>query len=257
MEISPTKWREAQEIKILDKEDDLAEKAADCFLKVVKGSVQARGRALVALSGGSTPYPLYRQLSQPEINKQIPWHKINIFWGDERLVPADHEESNSYQAMKRLLHLVPVPPGNIYRVNGDLSPAEAVSEYKSVINRFVEPGREITQFDLILLGVGDDGHTASLFPGLHNPGEYEDIVISVISHYAKRPAARVTFTPRLINKARNVYFLVSGGSKARAVKNALSGEYHPLLNPTQRIFLDNGKAVWLIEKSAASLLGDC
>lgn len=256
METAPTKWRTAQEIKILDTEDDLAKKAADCFLEVVKRSAQERGRALVALSGGSTPYPLYRQLSQSALNRQLPWQKIHIFWGDERLVPANHEESNSYQAMKRLLYLVPVPPGNIHRVNGELSHAEAASEYKSVISRFVEPGREIPEFDLILLGVGEDGHTASLFPGLYNPGEREDLVISVMSHYGNRPAARVTFTPRLINKARNVYFLVSGGSKARAVKNALSGEYDPLRNPTQRIFLDNGKAVWLVEKSAASLLGD-
>ncbi len=214
----------------------------------VQAAVKGHGRFAVALSGGGTPQPLYRLLSAEPFRSQIAWDKTHVFWGDERLVPPDHPESSYGLTARLLLDHVPIPPENIHRALGEMDAATAVNDYTHQLAQFDPPW---PCFDLILLGMGHDGHTASLFPGPIPPQEHTDPVMAVTAHYDGRPAHRITFTPRLINDAHQILFLVTGANKAHALQAVLSGEPNPEQWPAQRIQPRDGRVTWLVDTAAA------
>jgi 6-phosphogluconolactonase len=226
----------------------LSEVAAEVFTASARQAIAERGRFLVALSGGGTPMETYRLL----VDKPISWEHVHVFWGDERCVAVD-DPGNSYgQARDVLLGRVPIPQQNIHRIQSDLGPAAAAMDYTILLKRFAEASLDWPRFDLVLLGMGEDGHTASLFPG--SPTDVTDAVIAVTAHYQGRPANRVTLTPVVFNAARHVVFLVSGKSKSETLVSVLNGGYRPEQLPAQRIQPTDGEMTWLADAAAVSEL---
>lgn len=224
--------------------------AAACITHLAQEAVAARGRCLMALSGGSTPRPVYEMLARAPYRDTFPWSQTHFLLGDERLVPVDHPESNMFQAQTRMLDPAGVPAANIYPVNSRLDPAAAAADYTTRLQALAEPGREWPRLDIALNGLGADGHTASLFPAAENP-TYTRPVIAVTAEYAGRPAHRVTMTPLIFNDARHLLYLVVGSEKAAAVAAALHGPDDPAGKPTQRITLRAGRVYWLLDETAA------
>lgn len=217
-------------------------------------AIADRGVFRIALSGGSTPKALYALLAEEPYRSSIRWNDIHFFWSDERCVPPEHPESNFRLAWETLLSRIPVEQTNIHRMHGeDQDPQRAASDYEQEIRNFFQvPAEQIPQFDLILLGMGDDGHTASLFP--FSPAlEVTDRLVT--ANYVERLAStRLTFTAKLINEAACVMMMVSGKSKARALKEVLEGPYDPKRLPAQLIRPRSGELIYLIEAEAASEL---
>lgn len=237
------------QLKVFKDTVELSAYAANAFVEIANQAISERGRFLVALSGGNTPMRLYDLLGNQFQNK-LEWKQVHFFWGDERCVPVD-DAGNSYGQAKNIF-LDKVNAINIHRVQSDLEPAAAAIDYAGTLKVFSEPPLDWPRFDLVLLGMGDDGHTASLFPG--SSVEVDSPTLAVTANYQDRPANRVTLTQNVFNDARNIFFLVSGISKAVTLLNVLNGEYLPELYPAQRINPHNGKVIWLADEPAASEL---
>ncbi len=233
-------------INVLSNLEELSEAAKISFLEIANESIQKRGRFLISLSGGNTPMKLYEKLA----HEKLAWEKVYFFWGDERCVPVD-DAGNCYGQTKKIL-FDKIGQTNIQRIESELEPASAAKAYANTLRDFAEPPLDWPRFDLALLGMGDDGHTASLFPG--SPVEVNSATVAVVANYQDRPANRVSLTQNVFNTARNIFFLVSGSSKAETLKKVLSSEYAPLELPAQRIDPQNGKVVWFVDSAAASLL---
>jgi 6-phosphogluconolactonase len=231
---------------------DLSLAAARLFVESSLQAITGRGRFLVALSGGNTPNLLYQTLAGELYRNQINWAKVHAFWGDERCVPPDDPGNCYYQARHALLDHVNIPADNIHRIQSDFEPAAAATDYARTLKVFSTPPLEWPRFDLVLLGMGDDGHTASLFPG--SPVDITSPTIAVTANYQDRPARRVSLTPLVFNSARQIIFLVSGGSKSETLASILNGEYHPEQLPAQRIRPTDGEVIWLVDEAAASRL---
>ena len=235
--------------KIIFKDlQELSHAAAGIFVESFSQASAQRGRFLVALSGGSTPNRLYQLLAGAPYRAQIDWTKVHVFWGDERCVPKDDPGNSYFQARQTLLDHVNIPAGNIHRVQSELKPASAALEYAQTLNEFSAPPLAWPRFDLILLGMGDDGHTASLFPG--SPVDDPSPAIAVTANYQDRPANRVSLTPRVFNSARRVLFLVSGLSKAVTLTRVFSDIINMDLLPAQRIQPGDGELLWLVDEAA-------
>ena len=244
-----------KKIHIFQTLNELIQAAADLFISTASTAIKDQGQFSVVLSGGSTPVPLYKSLADKSADR-LAWDKIHFFWGDERPVPPDHQDSNFKQANQFLLKHRPIPLENIHRIQGELPPKEAARKYQEEISTWFQ--QSPPRFDLILLGMGNDGHTASLFPKT-------DLVINDRSNPELLVAAnwvpqldtwRITFTPTLINAAARIIFLISGSSKAGPLKQVLEGEYQPELLPSQLIQPSNGDIFWLVDHEAgASLAG--
>jgi 6-phosphogluconolactonase len=214
-------------------------------------AIQERSQFLVALNGGGTPAGTF-QLLATEFREKVDWGQVHVFWGDERCVPAGDPESSYGQARDLLLRHVPIPESNIHRIEGELSPAEAAKDYSMVLQKFASHPLSWPRFDLVFLGMGEDGHTASLFPG--SSLEVSEPVLAVTGQYQDRPAQRVTLTPPVFNSARRVVFMASGEKKAATLAEVLSERYNPELYPAQRIDPKDGKLIWLVDEDAASRL---
>ena len=237
------------EIRILKTATDLFEAAATEFAAQASAAVRANGRFTVALSGGSTPKTLYSLLAT---KPGIPWDKICIFWGDERHVPPDHPESNYRMANEALLSKVSLRPENIFRIHAEEKDAAAAAQqYEQTLKDFfhLSPG-EFPRFDLIFLGVGPDGHTASLFPGTAALNEAKRLVVS--NWVAKFNTDRITFTFPVLNAAAYVIFLLSGADKAATLQEVLENKAADL--PSQKVDPVNGKLVWVVDEPAARTL---
>ncbi|MFN8413884.1 MAG: 6-phosphogluconolactonase [Anaerolineales bacterium] len=233
-------------VKTFQNLDELSEAARQAFVQIAQEAIEKRGRFLVALSGGNTPMKLFEKLAQENLN----WLHVYFFWGDERCVPVD-DAGNSYgQAKKVWFDKITAP--NIFRVESELEPAQAAKAYANTLKQFSETPLDWPRFDLVLLGMGDDGHTASLFPG--SPVEVDSATLAVVANYQGRPANRVTLTQNVINDARNIFFLAAGASKAETLKKVLSDVYTPAELPSQRINPKDGKIVWFVDEAAAGLL---
>ncbi|MFN8382279.1 MAG: 6-phosphogluconolactonase [Anaerolineales bacterium] len=228
---------------------ELSQYAARSFIGLANKAIEERGRFLVALSGGSTPMRLYELLGN-QFQNDVDWSRVHFFWGDERCVPVD-DAGNSYGQTKKVL-FDKIGQTNIHRVNSDLAPASAATDYANTLKAFSEPPFEWPRFDLVLLGMGDDGHTASLFP--NSPVDVTTSTLAVTANYQDRPANRVTLTQLVINDAREIWFMVAGKNKAETLLNVLDGEYKPKQYPAQRIKPVDGNLVWMIDAEAASLL---
>jgi 6-phosphogluconolactonase len=238
-------------LKIFKDLDELSGHAAHAFVDIAHRSIDRRGRFLTALSGGGTPTRLYEMLGN-EFSKAVDWSHVHFFWGDERCVPIMNP-GNSYAQIKPVLFdRINVPAGNLHRVRTELAPTEAAGDYARTLKTFSDPPLAWPHFDLVLLGLGEDGHTASLFPG--SPVEVESPTLAVTADYHGRPANRVTLTQQVFNSAKIVFFLVSGKSKSTALFNTLKGEYAPQQFPAQRIDPQDGEMVWLVDEEAAGLL---
>jgi len=237
-------------IRIFNDLEGISQAAAEIFDNLAGEAIATRGRFCVALSGGSTPRRLYEILAAAPFREQVNWQAVNIFWGDERCVPADDLRSNFRMARETLLNHVPLPAENIYPMRGDLPPMEAAAQYESELRGYF--GNQPPTLDLILLGLGDNAHTASLFP--HTPVLTEIKRWAAEVYVAELDMYRVTLTAPLINQADQVVFLVSGAGKALALHNVLKGAYQPQEYPAQLIHPNSGHLLWLVDKAAGHKL---
>ena len=233
--------------------DSLSQAAAEMFTQISGIALQEKERLLVTLSGGSTPKRLFQLLSRPPYAPKLPWERILFFWCDERLVPPDHPESNFGQAFELLFSRVKIPAENLHRIRGELAPAQAAEEYRKTLENFSDSDLKWPRFDLAFLGLGADGHTASLFPGAINPDEMSSPVLEIMANYQSRPAGRITLTPLALNSARNLLFMVSGKDKAHAVSETLKGVTNLEKWPAQRIKPLDGKLIWMLDAAAVSM----
>lgn len=242
------------QIRIWKTIEDLNRAAARHFSSTVLAAFQARGVVWVCLSGGSTPQGLFTILSQEPYCDALPWEDMHFVWGDERCVPPDDPQSNYGQAQRGLLSHVPVRAENLHRIPGELSPEAAALETQRMLAGFGSPQRPWPRLDWCLMGLGADGHTASLFPGQMPPEEERLSALAVRADYQGRPAERVTLTPAVFNSARQVVFLAAGEQKAPILKAILSGGRDPLHLPAQRIQPLDGAIIWMLDSAAASEL---
>lgn len=233
------------EIRTCSEAASLARAAAEHFVTVAAEAIAARGRFVVALSGGSTPRATYVLLASDEFAARVDWSRVHVLWGDERCVPPDHAESNYRMAREVLLDKVPIPAENVHRMRGELSPDQAATAYQAELEAVLGAGG---RFDLVLLGMGADGHTASLFPGTAALEEGERTVVAVT--VKGLCAWRVTLTLPVINAGRDVLFLVSGAAKGPTLARMCAGELFPagLVQP------DEGQLTWLVDLAAAGQL---
>lgn len=223
---------------------------ADRITQAARLSIEERGRFSLALSGGSTPRLIYQRLSSADYKKQINWEKTYLFWGDERCVPPEHPESNFNMAKTNLIDHVSIPPINIFRIQGELPPKLAARKYSEDLAVFFNSS--LPQFDLVLLGLGDDGHIASLFPNSSALHENHSWVVE--NFKPSSDSWRITLTLPVINNARNIYVLVTGPNKADIIKEVIE---HPNLTPdypAKRIAPHKGELIWLLDSQAAMLL---
>ena len=227
---------------------ELSRQSVERFSQLALESVEEAGRMTVALSGGSTPKHLYSLLASPDYKNQIPWSNVELFWGDERCVPPDHSESNFRLAQEALLSQIEIPAENIHRMRGEQEPLAAAAEYeKDLQEYFGLQGGALPRFDLIILGLGEDGHTASLFPGSEALNETKHLVVAPF--VATLNSYRLSLSLPVLINAANVWFLVTGASKVDAVKKVFSA-FSDL--PAARIQPVNGKLTWFITGDAAS-----
>lgn len=222
-------------------------------------AIARRGVFHLALSGGSTPKALYAALAGEPYAHQLAWQHVHLWWSDERDVPSDHPDSNYKLAYDAWIGKVPIPPENVHRVPTELGAAQAAAQYEAAIESRVErrAGRDgptsgfvLPTFDLILLGMGDDGHTASLFPG--TPALHERRRLVAAQFVPKLNAQRITFTAPLINAADVVIVLVSGAGKAETLRRVLLGDYRPDVLPAQLVAPTDGKLFWMVDAAAAA-----
>ena len=240
------------DVRVFADLDALCHAAALEFVSASQNARSEHGRFLVSFSGGATPGRLYDLSSLAPYGDQIDWAAVQAFWGDERCVPPNDAQSNYRQVFDLLLSKVPVRPENIHRIRAELGPEEAADDYGRVLKTYSVPPLDWPRFDLALLGLGADGHIASLFPG--SDVDASRPVMPASRHYGDRPAARVTLTPRVFNSARKVMFLVSGSEKAGILADVLYGEYRPAALPAQRIRPTEGQSTWLVDRAAAARL---
>jgi 6-phosphogluconolactonase len=227
-------------------------KAAALFLETVAGA-DPKNLRTVALSGGSTPKKLFAKLAEPYYRERVSWNHLHFFWVDERCVPPDHDDSNFKSARDLLLSKVHVPEVNIHRMAGEMESAQqAAKAYEQMLQAHFRYERPFPKFDFMLLGVGDDGHTASLFPGTDALEEKEKWVVG---HFVpKANANRITLTFPVINNARRILFLVGGESKASIVKEIYREESSGHRFPAERVKAEWGELIWLLDPAAASKL---
>ncbi len=230
--------------------DTLSHEAAQYIVRIARESIETRGRFTIALSGGTTPRELYGLLGSEPYSSQIDWKLVHIFWGDERCVAPDSPDSNYHMAHEVLLSKISIPGLQVHRMPADRPDQNvALREYVNEMQRICGTN-EIPSFDLIQLGMGPEGHTASLFPHQASLHEKQRLVMPV--SVPKPPPDRLTFTPPLLNAARNILFLVAGSDKADALHAVLEGEYQPDEYPAQIVRPTNGEVVWMVDRGAAA-----
>lgn len=241
-------------IHIFADPENLAHAAVIRFVQIAREAIEARDRFTVALSGGSTPKALYALLSTEPWQNQISWDHVHLFWGDERHVPPNDPSSNFGMTQAQLIAHVPIPPENVHRIKAENPDAAAVAAaYEQDLKQsFQLADRQFPQFDLVLLGMGANGHTASLFPGTAAVHESARLVVALWVEEVM--GDRITLTPPVINNAREVIFFVTGAEKATTLKAVLDGQYQPDLLPAQVIRPTGGQVTWMVDQAAASSL---
>jgi 6-phosphogluconolactonase len=234
--------------------DDLARQAADLFVHAVGEAVRGRGRCFVALSGGSTPEKMYAVLARPEWARRVAWGRTLLFFGDERLVPHDDPRSNYGLARRALLAPAAVPDANVFPIPTDRSADECAAAYAATLAKLfgATPDGPPPRFDLVLLGLGDDGHTASLFPGAPALDVTDAWVTASPPGALPPPVERVTLTYPVLNAARSVVFLVAGPNKAEALRDVLEGAASPQRRPAAGVRPAEGSVTWLVDAAATA-----
>lgn len=221
---------------------------AESFAERARAAVEANGRFSVALSGGNTPYAMYAMLAEEPLRSRIPWESVHLFWGDDRCVPPAHPRSNFAMANEAFISRVPVPPENVHRMRGEIDPARAAEEYERELADYF--GSTVPRFDLIHLGMGDDAHTASLFP-------FDEAVLRererhvCVALFRELGEHRLTLTLPVLNAAARVEFLILDGEKAQVVRSVVHGALDPFRLPAQLVRPRAGEVVWLLSRDAA------
>jgi 6-phosphogluconolactonase len=238
---------------VYDTPERLAQAAAEVFAKYAADAVAARGVARIAISGGSTPKRMFALLATEPFASRVAWDKLLLYWVDERCVSPDHEDSNYRMTREQLLSKVPLPAENVFRMEGELDPEEAASRYEATLrNTFRLEGAQAPAFDLVLLGMGDDGHTASLFPHTDAIDALGRLVVA--NHVPQKDTWRITLTWTVINQGRRVVFLIEGATKAERLHEVLLGDYDPERLPAQLIRPESGQIGLLLDAEAARRL---
>lgn len=236
-------------IRVYPNPTALAEGAAEALARLTEKAIAQQGKFRLALAGGNTPRLLYERLAQTPYLEQIEWSKVEIFFGDERCVPPDHPDSNFRMAHESLLGRVSIPPEQIHRMRGEIDPVLAAREYEAALKAVF--GSVLPAFDLLLLGLGEDGHTASLFPGSTALKHQKHWVTAVEHHRLPPPLViRISLTLPALNAAREVWFLVSGAGKANILKRVLKPEGETDLLPAQQVQPVSGELVFLVDQAA-------
>ncbi len=239
------------QIEVHDDMQELARAAAELFVEAAAEAIDDRGEFRVALAGGSTPREAYQRLSEADLAPMVGWRNVQLFWGDERCVPPNHPDSNFRLARDSFLDKVPIPQLNVHRIQGEIEPKQAAKDYIEEL-RAIFGGRRRPRFDLILLGMGADGHTASLFPNSRAVKETRRWVVAY--QVEQLDGWRVTLTPPVLNAARKVVFLVAGKEKAKRLQEVLRGERDPERLPAQIVRPKEGSVVWLLDRAVAAKL---
>lgn len=234
--------------------DELARIAAETLITVAAEAAAESRQALVALSGGSTPKRMGELLATPEFGERVHWDALQVFWGDERWVPLADKESNAGEAIRGFLSDSPIPDENVHpwETESDVSPDVAAERYERLIREISGVDHGIPAFDLIFLGMGDDGHTLSLFPGTE--AVLREGPLTLAHHVAKLDADRVTFTRTLANAAKKIVFLVGGAGKAETLHEVLDGVDNYVNLPSQVIQPTSGTLLWVVDEAAAAKL---
>lgn len=239
------------EVRLYPDLEHLSRAAADIFTERAARALAAQGRFSVALSGGRTPERTFELLAQSPRRDRVDWAQVHVFWGDERCVPAADPRHNARLAKEAWLNKVPIPEAQVHPIICPELPGEAALAYEGLLRRFLSSRK--AAFDLVVLGCGADGHTASLFPGQPALRERERWAVAV-PHGAPDGLVRVTLTPVIFNRARFVMFLVVGPDKTRILKEVLEGPHDPERLPAQLIRPRKGKLIWLADRVAAAAL---
>ncbi|MEJ7736158.1 MAG: 6-phosphogluconolactonase [Chitinophagaceae bacterium] len=237
-------------LHIFEDTDTLSYAVADWMVDYIASTLEKKGRFTLALSGGSTPRKLHGVLKDPVYAKKIDWPNVHIFWGDERAVPFGDERNNAKMAYDTLLNYVPVLSHHIHIMRTDIPPDSAAMEYDKLLHRYFDLTQ--TSFDLVLLGMGEDGHTLSLFPGSGIIHEKQDWVKSFFLE--TQDMYRISLTTPIVNRSAAVAFLVAGQDKAGTLKQVLEGDFRPENYPSQLIRPENGELHWFADQAAASEL---
>lgn len=238
------------QVRVFQDLEALSRSAAELFINLARQSIAKRGRFAVALSGGSSPKPVYSLLGLPPCRDAVSWPKVDLFWADERCVPPDHPESNYKLVFDSLLSNISIPGANIHRVKGEGEPGKAAKDYEEDLQKFFG-SLVVPAFDLIILGAGEDGHTASLFPGSPALQEATRLAFPV---YLERPKRdRVTLTLPALNNASYILFLATGHAKSDVVSEILEGNNSQQF-PAGLVRPVNGEVAWFIDREAAEKL---
>src|SRR5437667_1134788 len=230
------------DLAVLPSAAALADAAAGRFITAARDAIASHGQFIVALSGGSTPRDTYLLLGTEALLSRVMWSRVQVLWGDERCVPPDHIESNYRMARETLLDRVPIPAANVHRIHGEDDPATAAEVYEAMLRALLRTPAG-ARIDLVLLGLGEDGHTASLFPG--SAAVHEQTRWVMAARAAAASMWRITLTPAVINAAVEVLFLVSGDAKAGILRRVIEGPRHPQELPAQAIAPCDGRVRWL------------
>lgn len=240
------------DFRVYKNAEELARAGAQLFVDGAAEPLSTRGRFRVALSGGSTPRRVYELLATPDFRPRVDWNRVDLFWGDERYVPADDRESNYRMTAQALLDHVPVPSANVHCVPTEISPpSAAASAYEDEIRQVFGESTSVPEFDLIYLGLGANGHTASLFP--HSPALHESSRLVVADFVTEVNTWRVSMTAPLLNRGCVVAFLIEGAQKAQVLSEVLLGPRDPERLPAQLIS-PQGKLLWMVDAAAADLV---
>ncbi len=238
-------------LKVFDTSDQLAVAAAEVFVACASDSQRESNRFCVALSGGKTPKQVYELLATDDFRGRVNWSGVHLFFGDERAVPPDHPESNFKMVDDALISKVSIPVENVHRMKGEIEPEAAASQYEETL-RSAFPGNSWPSFDLVFLGLGEDGHTASLFPG--SKAMHEEVRWVLTTRNPETHQQRITVTLPVLNHAKHAVFLVVGQNKAERLRDVLTEPQSRNRLPAQAIKLASGRLEWLVDAEAASLL---
>ncbi len=241
--------RDRGELQVYRDPAALATALAELFVATGRMAMAERGAFFVALSGGETPRAAYELLAQEPLREELSWSDVFVYFGDERCVPPDDELSNYRMARRAFLDSVGIPHANVHRIAGEIDPGHAANEYASLIRADLGAA---PHFDLVMLGLGSDGHTASLFPGTPPETESDELVRAVYA--PSQMMWRVTITPKVINLARTVAFAVEGVAKAQILARVYQGPLDPVAYPAQIVHPDSGRLIWMVDELAAGML---
>jgi 6-phosphogluconolactonase len=234
-------------LHIYKNKEEMSEALASWMCEVIESTLKDQEYFTLVLSGGSTPQLLYKTLVSDKFKDKINWSRIHVFWGDERAVPYADERNNARMAHELLLNNVEIPANHVHIMRTDIEPNFSTDAYRKMLHDFFD--NTSTTFDLVLLGMGDDGHTLSLFPGSTIIEEHKHWVNSV--YIQEQEMYRITLMPKIVNRAAKIAFMVDGEKKAKMLQQVLQGEYKPSEFPSQIIKPENGELHWFVDEAAA------